>query len=739
MKFLKYISLSVALFATACSNDDVVEQGDIQPVAPERELVVGFEGNDSRIQLNEELKTVWTNGDRVAVIYGEAGIEEWEYTGATGERVGHLTPVSTTDNFAGETKTAMVYPYDANCRYDAANGTIGATIAAEQEYLAGSYALNGNVMVGTIGTSTTLRSVCGWFCLNLTGDGEVVSAVKLRGNADEKLVGDVVVTVADATSTLSTAAESSHSEVVLNCGDGVQLSAEVTSFYVALLPQTFSEGVTVEVLCEDGATMTLSTQNIVPINRNTITPMQAVAFKEDVADVEEGDGVSYPTNKQVWYNTYFYDLVTIEGMPFNTAVKSNELRELCVDGECTMISWLTFDDVVTSVSPEAFMNTELYELYLPHSIKTIGAKAFSGGTDFYELHLGSGIKSIEAGAFANCPYLMSIYCRATTPPSLGEGVFMSGGAYVCADIYVPRDAVEAYKSAAGWSEFADYIRGYDYVVADEPAEDDEEEVVRTDFNHRLLLIDHTGVNCGYCPIMTDRLYALANWSNPSYDFKDYYYEVQCHGGAFAKSGVDPAYSDAAKVVDAYQRTTKGLFRGYPALVVNYATGVVDRGSYDWEFVEVNMANAFSAYRKSSGADAGIALKSKTQSNSLTVDIEVTSAKSQQYRIAAWVLENGIYSPNQASAESMRHKTYNHVLRAIGGAYSSSDISGDSLGTIEVGKRATKSFTITLDNSWVTANLEVLVIVSAPNASGVYEVVNTALCAANGERGYEYLE
>jgi hypothetical protein len=29
-------------------------------------------------------------------------------------------------------------------------------------------------------------------------------------------------------------------------------------------------------------------------------------------------------------------------------------------------------------------------------------------------------------------------------------------------IYVPRNAVEAYKSADGWKEYADYIEGYDF-------------------------------------------------------------------------------------------------------------------------------------------------------------------------------------------------------------------------------------------------------------------------------------
>ena len=41
-------------------------------------------------------------------------------------------------------------------------------------------------------------------------------------------------------------------EVTLNCGEGVTLSSEPTAFYIALPPQTFEKGLTIEVLATDG-------------------------------------------------------------------------------------------------------------------------------------------------------------------------------------------------------------------------------------------------------------------------------------------------------------------------------------------------------------------------------------------------------------------------------------------------------------------------------------------------------
>ena len=58
------------------------------------------------------------------------------------------------------------------------------------------------------------------------------------------------------------------------------------------------------------------------------------------------------------------------------------------------------------------------------------------------------------------------------------------------------------------------------------------------FNHRPLVIDHTGVGCQFCPRAMDALLALekSSWHGK-------YNEVTCHAGTFA--GGDPAASTAA--------------------------------------------------------------------------------------------------------------------------------------------------------------------------------------------------
>ena len=61
-----------------------------------------------------------------------------------------------------------------------------------------------------------------------------------------------------------------------------------------------------------------------------------------------------------------------------------------------------------------------------------------------------------------CNALKEIYCKPTTPPTVGSLAF----SYIAADakIYVPRESVEAYQADASWTKykFTSLITGYDF-------------------------------------------------------------------------------------------------------------------------------------------------------------------------------------------------------------------------------------------------------------------------------------
>ncbi|MBO5672427.1 MAG: Omp28-related outer membrane protein [Alistipes sp.] len=265
------------------------------------------------------------------------------------------------------------------------------------------------------------------------------------------------------------------------------------------------------------------------------------------------------------------------------------------------------------------------------------------------------------------------------------------------------------------------------VMASVPTLPEDEFPESTKFNHRVLLIDHTGLNCGNCPRVMDGLEALAKT-----DAHMHYNEACVHGGGYAPSSSDKAYSDAAKIVDQFYRPS-----GYPNIQFNFRAGAGDIGYVD-NFVKNNTA-IINSLVKAEGADAGIAVAANGDQTAVYVSIAVKAAVEQEYRLTAWLLENDIYNPGQSGATKDSHKLHQHALRNIAGAYSRNDISGDSIGVIAAGQVKEHSFELPIiSNKWVVSNMEVLVIVSAPNKNGQFEVVNTAVCPINSTIGYEYL-
>ena len=376
-----FFAAAVLLFA-ACSTDQTT---DLLPSVP-NVLTVTFE-EDSRIQLDENQKTVWTKGDYVSVFNKSDLNEGWVYEGETGARTAELRL-----EFSGGRATKQldkivaIYPYGV---YSIAEDyKVTATLPTEQKYLAGSYGKNGNIMV-SCGESTNLRlkSVFGWLKLQLTGNGEVVKSIVLTGNKGEQLAGSVVIDPTNASIQLN---DSSSTTLTLNCGDGVTLGSEVTTFYIGVPPQTFEEGFTAVVKCSGYSEMELKTNKRIVIERNTIQPMVAVAH-----NAEKG-----PDATQIWYTTTDGQVTNIHSY-YSDKVKSN----IYENGKGV----ITFKTELAEIASSLFeANATLETVILPESITKIGERAFQNCTNLKSINFPGKLTTIEDWAFAGCSALESI-------------------------------------------------------------------------------------------------------------------------------------------------------------------------------------------------------------------------------------------------------------------------------------------------------------------------------------------
>ena len=240
------------------------------------------------------------------------------------------------------------------------------------------------------------------------------------------------------------------------------------------------------------------------------------------------------------------------------------------------------------------------------------------------------------------------------------------------------------------------------------------------FNHRGLVIDQTGVNCGYCPGATDQLKTLENT-----EWHQYYNEVTCHAGSYA--GGDPGNSAAANALNQFQSS---MISGYPCILVNFYGKPNGYGYND-------IIKVLQPYVQKDGVDVGISLAVTGDESCVYAAAQVKSGVAQEYKITAWLLESNIYSPNQAGATKDYHKIYNNALRNMSHEYSKTNVQGDSY-TFEANEVKDVAFELEMiSNKWKLENMSVLVVVSAKDANGRWEVANSAVCKINEAKEFEY--
>ena len=151
---------------------------------------------------------------------------------------------------------------------------------------------------------------------------------------------------------------------------------------------------------------------------------------------------------------------------------------------CSSLTSVTIGDSVTTIGVQAFYNCcSLTSVTIPDSVTTIGLSAFRYCYDLTSVTIGDSVTTIGNYAFYNCDSLTSVtipdsvttigdsafercsslkrvYCKAITPPAGDYYMFYNNASD--RRIYVPKESVVAYKSADGWTYYANAIVGYDF-------------------------------------------------------------------------------------------------------------------------------------------------------------------------------------------------------------------------------------------------------------------------------------
>ena len=171
------------------------------------------------------------------------------------------------------------YPYSAQSAV--AGTTVSYRLTDGQDYRAGSFDTGDCPMVAK-STNSDFRflQTCGIIRLRLTGT-MAVSAIQLQGNNGEAIAGDGTIDVASDTPVFRIdGSGDKQTAIQLRTSSNVQLSeSNVTEFYFVVAPQTFAQGITVDITgTVNGTEQTIhkQTQKSITVTRSVISSFAAV-------------------------------------------------------------------------------------------------------------------------------------------------------------------------------------------------------------------------------------------------------------------------------------------------------------------------------------------------------------------------------------------------------------------------------------------------------------------------------
>lgn len=237
------------------------------------------------------------------------------------------------------------------------------------------------------------------------------------------------------------------------------------------------------------------------------------------------------------------------------------------------------------------------------------------------------------------------------------------------------------------------------------------------FVRHICVMDFTATDCAFCPDGQNHMLQVNRQMEDA--------STVCHLLALHNPGVDPmGIALTSQMMNDYNISEQPY----------YLIDMRDKGG-------VNSNEEKSAYRKNLirstdlyPAHVGVAVRTKfnkDNNKSCEVEVSLLSERNDHYRVAAYVVEDGIVADQNVNG-NYKSYTHNHVVRAL----LSESYRGDNLGAVAAEQSATKRYTFEKADEWVVENTSVYVLVM--DSTGF--VNNMAVCPVNnGEAAYDYLE
>lgn len=155
-----------------------------------------------------------------------------------------------------------------------------------------------------------------------------------------------------------------------------------------------------------------------------------------------------------WYQTDTYSVTSVDDAAFQyqklTSVSlPNTIKSIGSYAFANnSLTSITLPTSLETIGDGAFCYNDIKHVSFPNGLKTIGANAFSFNMNLYDLWIPSSVESIGEMAFFLCLRLGTIICKMQTPIDLPANVFFTP--FKPIDLFVPSGCKEAFETAANW-------------------------------------------------------------------------------------------------------------------------------------------------------------------------------------------------------------------------------------------------------------------------------------------------
>ena len=221
--------------------------------------------------LNNENKSVWVAGDQITIFNGEQG-----YTFKTSQSGSCVAFKYTGSDFKENSKYMAVYPSGKNA--DLTAKTVTATIPTAQPSRPDTYNPAAAVAVAYAENDTDLhfKNVAALIKFKIKGNN--IKQVVFFGNKEEKVSGDINITLNEDNTIKSVVGTETYAELWADTDNNH--FEQGPTYYLAVVPQVYSKGFTVQVKLEGEEHNIVKVENEYRLDPNTILNIGELTYGE---------------------------------------------------------------------------------------------------------------------------------------------------------------------------------------------------------------------------------------------------------------------------------------------------------------------------------------------------------------------------------------------------------------------------------------------------------------------------